>query len=62
MPETFKEFIETEIRVMLDEMDESVRGDIQQRRTWELDWVAKHTAEFRTRWEQSRRAGALTVE
>jgi hypothetical protein len=46
----FREYIETEIRTILGEMDEASRFDPERRSQRAIEWIEKHAADFRRQW------------
>ena len=58
--EFFKAYIEDEIHVMLQAMDDRVRTDPDLRREKALEWIQKNAATFRKNWKPVLQNGKRT--
>lgn len=53
MSDAFTEFVQAEVRAILDSMNEECRNDPVLCRRVALEWIEKNAEEFRRQWDRS---------
>lgn len=53
MSDAFTEFVQAEVRAILDSMNEECKSDPVMRRRVALEWIEKNAEEFRRQWDRT---------